>query len=467
MSIFDIFKASKRSTAEKRGFFLMPWQYGREHVRPDDMVSQARAYSSWVYIAAQKNAIAFSNTPIRLYVSKKTNDQKILVPTKAVNPSQKYSMQRRASLSPWITKAADVEEVQEHPIIDLLKKVNDFTNGFELFFDTDLYLELTGNAYWYVVRDNFGLPVSIWSLPAQYMYIIPSAENYIAGYKWKRGAVEVDFTPEEIVHFKLGNPNDQYYGMSPLQGAKDAFNIQANMSIYQNAVFTNDGRLAGAFETEQVLNDPTFERLKLNIEQNFKGAKNAGKIPLLEAGLHYKEYGLAPKELDFLNSRRWTQEEIVNSYGQTLALYDKNTTRANSETALYLWMAHTISPRHRIVEQKLNETFVSSYDPNLFLAFDECVPENLEYRLQERRTNIEIGYTTINEERAKDGLKPVPWGDKPMNGASISEPRVEETEDEEEDLDDEEGKKPKKSEKKKSFRKMTAKREEPSFGMHT
>lgn len=433
MNIFARIKAAVKN--EKRGFFLMPWQYGREHVRPDDMQSQCRAYTSWVYIAAQKNAIAFSNTPLRLYVAKKSNDQKILVPTKAVTPSQKRDMKKRASLAAWMTKAADVQEVQEHPLVDMLKKVNDFSNGTELLFDTDLYQELTGNAYWYVVRDNFGLPVSIWSLPSQYMHIIPDAKKYIGGYKWIRGGVEVAFAPEEIIHFKLPNPNDMYYGMSPLQAAKDAYNVQSNMSIYQNAVFSNDGRLAGAFETDQVLNDNTFERLKVQIENNFRGAKNAGKMPLLEAGLHYKEYALAPKELDFLNSRRWTQEEIVNSYGQTLALYDKNTTRANSETALYLWMAHTISPRQRIVEQKLNETFVNLYDPNLFVAFDECVPENVEFKLAERKTYIETGFMTINELRAEDGLEPVPWGDEPMNRMPAMDPSAPGDE-EEEDEDD-------------------------------
>jgi HK97 family phage portal protein len=171
----------------------------------------------------------------------------------------------------------------------------------------------------------------------------------------------------------------------------------------------------------------------LQIENNFRGAKNAGKMPLLEAGLHYKEYALAPKELDFLNSRRWTQEEIVNSYGQTLALYDKNTTRANSETALYLWMAHTISPRQRIVEQKLNETFVKLYDPNLFVAFDECVPENVEFKLQERKTYIETGFMTINELRAEDGLDPVAWGDEPMNRMPAMTPPVPGEEEDEED----------------------------------
>ena len=443
MNLFSWFKAAKEPKGAKRGFYLMPWQYGTEHVRPDDMESQTKAYQSWVYIAAQKNSIAFSSVPLRLYVSKKSSGQKLLVPTKSISTSTAAHLKQRAGLVPWTCKAAEIEEVQEHPFIDLLKRVNDFTNSFQLMFDTALFQDLTGNAYWYVLRDNLGLPVSIWSLPAQYMHIIPSQADFIAGYKWKRGSVEVNFEPKEIIHFKLPNPNDMYYGMSPLQAAKDAYNIQANMNIYSNAIFSNDGRLAGAFETDTVLNDSTFTRLKNEVKENFRGAKNVGKIPLLEAGLHYKEYSLAPKELDFLNGRRWTQEEIVNAYGQTLALYDKNTTRANSETALYLWMAHTISPRHRMVEQKINEQLLENYDPSLFVAFDECVPENKEFELQERKVNIELGYMTINELREKDGLDPVPWGDEPPAKYAAPPPVAGEEEDKEEE--------PKKAVKKKIY----------------
>ncbi|NLH78365.1 MAG: phage portal protein [Acidobacteria bacterium] len=414
MSIFDWFKARKPEVRDKRsGFMLLPWEQGTEYVKPDDMGTQVKANTSWVYIAANKNATAFANVPLRLYVAKRSAGQKLLVPTKGITPRVKAHIQRSAGLAPWIAKAAEIEEVQEHPFLELLKNVNAFTNSWQLLFDTDLFQELTGNSYWYIVRDNLGLPAEIWSLPSQYMSIIPDAKNYIGGYKWKRGTVDVFFEPQEIIHFKLPNPNNLYYGMSPLQAVRQAYNIQANMDTYQNAVFSNDGRLAGAFETDSALTEGAFTRLKEQVNQNFRGAKNAGKIPVLESGLHYKEYSLAPKELDFLNGRKWAQEEIVDAFGQTLALYDKNTTRANSETALYLWMAHTIAPRHRMVEQKINEQLLAAYDPSLFVAFDDCVPEDKEFALKERQTNIQTGYMTINELRAREGLKPVPWGDEP------------------------------------------------------
>lgn len=421
MSLFDRFRAaSKAFKGEKRGFLISPMGYGREYVKPDDMQSQVRAYLGWVYVAANKNAIAFSSVPLRLYVAKKAG-AKMLVPTKAVSDRDKYRLAKSPTSAQSMAGADEVEEVTAHPFLDLMRKPNAYTTGNDLLFDIDLFQELTGNSYIYVFSDNIG-PRSITSLPSQYMHVIPSPDKFIAGYKWMRDMQEVPFEADEVIHFRLPNPNNVYYGMSPLQAAKDAYNIAANMNIYQNAVFSNDGRLAGAFETDAQLNEDGFKRLKVQIDESFRGAKNAGKIPLLEAGLHYKDYGLAPRELDFLNSRKWSQEEIITAFGQTMALYDKQTTRANSETALYLWMAHTIAPRHRAVEARLNEELVRLYDENLFCAFDECVPENLDYQLTERKTHVELGITTINEERSKLGLEPVPWGDEPRKQAAPAPP---------------------------------------------
>jgi hypothetical protein len=34
--------------------------------------------------------------------------------------------------------------------------------------------------------------------------------------------------------------------------------------------------------------------------------------------------------------------------------------------------------------------------------------------MEEKKTNLQLGMTTINEERAKDGLGPVEWGAEPI-----------------------------------------------------
>jgi hypothetical protein len=77
-------------------------------------------------------------------------------------------------------------------------------------------------------------------------------------------------------------------------------------------------------------------------------------------------------------------------------------------------MAHTILPKLRRIEQKLNEQLAARFDDRLFFAFDNPVPEDKEYHLKEIQTNLSTGLTTINEERAKLGMEPVAWGDEPM-----------------------------------------------------
>lgn len=407
----SIFKAKKQT--EKRGFWLNPWEYGQELVREEDMGSQVRAYRSWVYIAAQKNATAFTATPLRLYVSKQSTGQKLLARTKKVGDDRLEKLYSNAGLTPWIRKAAEVEEVIEHPFLDMMQNVNPFSNQHELMSDTCLFEDLTGNSYWYIVNNEMGVPGQVWIMPSQNMIIVPSKEEFIKGYIWRKGSEDVGFTPEEIIHFKLANPTSVYYGMSPLAAAKDSFNINASMNKYELSLFSNFAQMPGYFYSENPIGDSDFERIKKEVQDNWNNAKNTGKKPLLDSGLKYQEIGLPPRELNFLAGRKWTQEEIINIYGQSLALYDKNTTKANADAAMFLWMSYTIAPRHRLVEQKINEQLMPRYDENLFVAFDNCVPEDREFRLRERQVNIQIGYTTINEERAQDGLEPVAWGEEP------------------------------------------------------
>ena len=71
-----------------------------------------------------------------------------------------------------------------------------------------------------------------------------------------------------------------------------------------------------------------------------------------------------------------------------------------------------IAPRHRRFEEKVNEKIMPLYDEDIFMAFDDCVPEDGEFKLKERTEQVKSGITTANEERAKIGIDPHPDGDK-------------------------------------------------------
>ena len=361
-------------------------------------------------------ATAVASTPVRLYVGKPNLSPIKSHPTRKISNDRLEYIRKSPTLSilPQVKQAEEIVEVESHPILDLFREVNPFMNQFFLFELTSLYQELCGNAYWFVLRDKLGVPREIWPIPPGNMKVIPSKSEFIKGYVFNRGFDKVEFSVEEIIHFKFPSPVNLYYGSSPLSAVTDSYNISQSMNKYEQAVFSNMGRLEGAFETDNELSQYEFDRLKEEIKQTFQGIDNVGKSPLLEKGVKYKPYGISPRELSYLAGRSKIKEEIVNAYGQSLGLWDKDATRANATVANENFMRDAIRPRLRRQEQKMNEQLSPLFDGKLFLAYDDPVPVDKEIRLKQIETRLKTAYSSVNMEREIDREPTVPWGDIPI-----------------------------------------------------
>lgn len=245
---------------------------------PGDFYNMVQAYKSWVYICASRNAINVAQVPLKLYVSKKKNSKKLLVQTKEVKKEVKDFIFSSPNLNliECVRKGVDIEEVVEHPFLNLLRNVNSFTNRFDLLEATELYLELIGNSYWYVIKNNFGIPSEIWVVPGHFMSVVPDKEKFIKGYAYRNGLEIVPFDEKEIIHFKFTG-TDMFYGKSPLSAILNAFNKEENIDRYADALFRNMGTPEGILTTEQDLSEEAFERIRDTWKQTYGGVGNAGK----------------------------------------------------------------------------------------------------------------------------------------------------------------------------------------------
>ncbi len=405
------------SKDDRLGRAMMPtWTAGLEHITPENYQAMVKAYRSWVYVCANKNALTVAQQNLKLYVAKPSKTTKLLQPTKAISKQRKKYLKSLHTVNNLksVRQAEDIEEVIEHPFLDILQNVNPFTNQFDLWELSTVYQELVGNAYWYIIRNEMGLPEEIWVLPSQYMTVVPDKENFIKGYILTNGTQKIPFDVDEIVHFKYANPNDLYYGMAPLAAVVDAYNTNQNIAEFTNALFTNMARPEGVLETEQDLFSDDFDRLKKEWNAAYGGVSKAKKTAVLAKGLSYKPITMTPQELDYIEGRQVVKEEICNAYGQNIALYSQSANRANSEQAYRAFLRDTITPKLRRYEQKINETVMPMYDNSLFVAFENAVPEDVVLKLKERESNLKTGFSSINQERIQDGLEPVDWGNVPL-----------------------------------------------------
>jgi len=381
-------------------------------------------YTSYVYACASRNATAAAKVPLRLYVVKPTRASRMSARCVSVPVNRDKNLRSRASLHKWMSKAEGgaVEEIVEHPLLTLLEAANDIEDQFTLQELTHICLEMTGNGYWYLDKNGLGLPEQIIPMLPQYVTALTTkGQDLITGYRYTRGMKKSDYSIDDIIHFRYPNPTSRVYGLGKYPAASEAADILAGQNDYELSLLNNQGRPDTILSAKGTITPEEKGRMAKAWKKAFGGASKAGGVFVAEGGLEPKAMGYPPRDMAPFQSRKLSREEIAAVFGVPLSKLTTDAVNlANAEAGNYSHLADTVSPMLLRHEQALNARLTPLYGPNLFLAYDNCVPENLAFKLTERESNITSGYASINEERGIEGRELVEWGDEPILSTSVA-----------------------------------------------
>ncbi len=375
-----------------------------------------RRVSSWAYKCISINARTAAKVPLRLYARKATSGQKSRFKLRPVSHKRLEYMHTKANLSGVITGSFDLVEVLDHPLLDLLRTVNDFMNAFDLKSHVTQSLECTGNAYWRKVR-KAGFVEALWPLPPQNVRVLPDRTKFIKGYEYGTGSEKIFVKPEDMINFKYITLRDNLYGLGPMEAAVKSVDLSNAMDSYETNLFRSGGRpdLGLTYPENQIVGTDEIKRVKRQFKQQFAGTGNSGNLAVLTGGATLAPISISPKEIAYLKGREWTLQEIFGIYGVPLVYVKvQEISRDNAHQAKLIHAENTIEPILTLIEEDLNEQLVPDFDDNLILAYDDPRPVDMDQRLKQIDIRLGKNMTTINEERAIDGLDPVEWGDKPI-----------------------------------------------------
>ena len=336
-----------------------------------------------------------------------------------------------ASAVPFILKSGD-QIIEQHPLLDLLARPNPLQSYTEFFSSLYSYVLLSGNAYVLKVGNDGGAPRELHQLRPDRIEIkgggnpIPEKYEYVInGRLQDTYYVDQENGFSELKHVKLWNPLDDYYGCSPLSAASMQVD-QHNMASKHNVNLLNNGaRPSGAvvFKPKDEsgfavnLSESQRQQLLTDLNNRFSGSANAGRPMLLEGDFDWKEMGLSPKDMDFLNLKHMSATNIAMCFGvpsQLVGVPDAQTYSNVSEARLALY-EETIIPYLRKIESDLNEWLVPMYGDNYYLEFDiDSIPALSERRrkiYENVTTAVREGVMTRNEAREKIGLEPIDGAD--------------------------------------------------------
>ena len=315
------------------------------------------------------------------------------------------------------TKGA-VEEVFDHPILDSLYKVNEFTTKFDHFWLTQATLELTGEAPWYLEKDDKGKILGIYILRPDRINIVFDKEKLIAGYEYvikKGGKSEtILLSPGEVIFLKYTNPDNPYRGLGTLQAVARTVDIENYAERWNEKFFYNSARPDGLLTVKvKRLGEEQKKKLKASIREYYQGVDNAHKLMVLSGDMDYKQFSLSQKDMDFMEQQNFSRNKILGIFRvpKVIVAQTDGVNYANAKTAERIFSLYTIKPKlQRIVEQ-LNEFFVPLFadGENLFLDYVSPVPEELDDKIKKYKSGLgeNIPYLTINEVREKEHLAPL------------------------------------------------------------
>ena len=212
----------------------------------------------------------------------------------------------------------------DHPLARLLARPNPEQTGVELMETFFGHLQVAGNAYLEASAFEDGEPRELFALRPDRMAVIPGARGWPVGWEYRLGASVrryerdplTDAAP--ILHLKLFHPLDDWYGQSPMEAAAYAIDIHNAGGAWNKALIDNAARPSGALVYSAGagrLDEETFARLKLEINELMSGAENAGRPMLLEGGLDWKPMSLSPTDMDFIEARHAAAREIALAFG--------------------------------------------------------------------------------------------------------------------------------------------------------
>jgi len=372
-----------------------------------------RAFQGFVYICAKLNSQTVASQRLRLYVAKKEKTKIYrTIETRPLSNKLKTWIYSRQNLDPWLTKAADVEEVTSHVWLDLMKQVNPQHNSRDLKEYTVLYQDLTGECYWWLRKDALGVPEQIWPIPSQFINPVfgDNLDEPIKSYRYRTGAINVEIPEDQIIFFTYPNPNNVFTGFGSVRGVATAVYLREQMDDFEKALFENKARIGGVLSPKAGVNisDKDQERLKVQFAQAYAGAKKSGQLVIPPLDMDLKSDTMTPEEMNFIEGRYINMEEICLGFDiPPGVLTSKSVNLANAKVADYRHSKNGVLPRCDRLADKLNEKFLPLYDDNIFCVFDNPVPEDRALLLREQTERVKAGISTRDEVRLEQGLEAI------------------------------------------------------------
>lgn len=394
------------------------------------ITEQMQRCAQWVGVCAKINARNCAAQPIRLMRKarhgkpkgpgwKRVTDRKALA----------YVRSLAGKVSEYANEADDIEEVTDHPILDVLRRPSALPIwgvGYNFTVQRFLDKEMTGNAFTNVVRKG-GIGAQMHRLAPHKTAVMPSKTEWIEGYRYgSEDLGKIVYKPEDVYHgIHMPSPYSPYLGVSwivdiIMDADRYSASTAADLSLKKN-----NNRPDWLLRLPPNTNADQIKQAREEVKRLFGGPERRGGVLMATAeGIEVPAW--SPADLEDVASRADAKQIIQAAAGVPEAIFAMNdSNRASAIMALQQYGRLTILPRLTQDHDEMTIGLLPFFglDPgDYWLCYDNPVPDDQAVESERQVKLLNAGVLTLDEARAEDGYEPYEdgVGEKPrFNGVPL------------------------------------------------
>ena len=330
-------------------------------------------------------------------------------------------------------KDGRIDAASAHPVHALLHdKPYKLYNAFTFRETMMIYACLHGNAVAAIVRnERTGRITGFKILDVRHLTVYCDVEdNLIYVYMPDGMKTARSYSASEVIHINTMSHNG-IWGMTPIQAVEPTFQEALDTQKYQQGVTTNGARIGGFIKYPGKLSQEAFDRLRESWAKKYEGAGNAGKTAILEDGAEFVPISMNNKDLQIIEQRKMTVEDIARCYRVPLHLIGdlSRSTNNNIEHQSIEFVQHTLYPWVKRWESEINDKCFTQPEKNdgyyARLNLDGFQRGDSKSRSDFYATMHRIGVFSQNDIRRLEGYNPIPDGDTYfVQGAMVPSDRL-------------------------------------------
>jgi HK97 family phage portal protein len=307
------------------------------------------------------------------------------------------------------------KEVKNAPYLlgKLFEEPNPFMGYEELVELTLIDYLLTGNAYWLKWRPNdAGQPLALYRLAPPLIKVVPG-EWGIDSYEYSvPGTGKLKLPPSQVMHFKMPNPHDPYYGLGIIQGGSRVFDMDLALTDTMASYYEKRAQPSMVVQSDRRVPKDVFKRLQNQLRAMYGGPRNAGALMVLEAGLKYQSISPSAQDAAFESLTNLSRDRILAMFRVPASLLGYNATEVtgagNNDQRIF--DQKTMRPLLNKFQKAVSRGITSSWELDFKIDYDYVMPA--EQRLQLASTFAALPGVKVREIRDYAGLDPLgDWRD--------------------------------------------------------